>query len=263
MSIMGLRVPNRAAQGASVVTQAGLAVFGGAVIAFLIASGRWYLAVACLLAVPAYVFIDRYPLAVVTTWLVLAPLVAVTESTSTRKLFWIVHRGLPVATLALIVFGALAGLRSRRLPRLGPAEAMMAAYVVVTTLSILYTNPTPKASAYHLYDAVVIPMCLYLLVRLVEPDEKALRSFVPAVAFLLLTQAAIGLVAWAAPGALPGEWLGKLGQRTIGSLRSPDVYGSVVLSAACSCWPGSLLHAGTRNASGRCSSSSSRCSWCS
>jgi O-antigen ligase len=72
-------------------------------------------------------------------------------------------------------------------------------------------------------------MCLYLLVRLVAPDEAALRTFVPAVVFLLVTQAVIGLTAWVAPGALPGEWLGKLGQRTTGSLRSPDVYGSVLL----------------------------------
>ena len=220
---------SRAARGAGAAAQATVAIIGGAVVAYLIASGRWYLAVACLLAVPAYVFIDRYPFAVVTTWLVLAPLVAVTESTSTRKLFWIVHRGLPVATLALLVFGALVGLRSRRLPRLGPAELMMAGYVLFSYLSIAYTSATPKASAYHLYDAVVIPMCLYLLVRLVAPDEAALRTFVPAVVFLLVTQAVIGLTAWVAPGALPGEWLGKLGQRTTGSLRSPDVYGSVLL----------------------------------
>ena len=184
---------------------------------------------ACLLAVPAYIFIDRYPFAVVTTWLVLAPLVAVTESTSTRKLFWIVHRGLPVATLLLLVFGALVGLRSRRLPRLGPAELMMAGYVLFSYLSIAYTSVTPRFSAYHLYDAVVIPMCLYLLVRLVAPGEAALRTFVPAVVFLLVTQAVIGLTAWVAPGALPGEWLDKLGQRTTGSLHSPDVYGSVLL----------------------------------
>ena len=57
----------------------------------------------------------------------------------------------------------------------------MAGYVLLSYLSIAYTSATPKASAYHLYDAVVIPMCLYLLVRLVAPDEAALRTFVPAV----------------------------------------------------------------------------------
>jgi O-antigen ligase len=231
MSVVGLRPSSRLTERASLAGQAGLALFGGVVVAFLIASGRWYLAVACLLAVPAYIFIDRYPFAVVSMWIVLAPLVAVTESTSTRKLFWIVHRGLPLATLLLLVFGALLGMRARRLPRLGPAELLMAGYVVATLLSIAYTSVTPKASAYHLYDAVVIPMCLYLLVRLVEPDEAALRAFVPAVMFLLVTQAAIGIAAWAAPGALPSEWLGKAGARTTGSLRSPDVYGAVAVFA--------------------------------
>jgi O-antigen ligase len=215
--------------GAGLLGQAVAALAGGVVVAFLVASGRWYLAVAGLLAVPAYFFIDRYPFAVVTIWIALAPLVAVTESTSTRKLFWIIHRGLPTATLVLLVFGAVAGLRARRLPRLGPAEAMMVGYVVATGLSIAYTSVTPKASAYHLYDAVVVPMCLYFLVRLVEPDEAALRSFVPAVAFLLVSQAAIGLASWIAPAVLPAEWLGRVGQRTTGSLRSADVYGSIIL----------------------------------
>jgi O-antigen ligase len=230
MNTLSSRAP-RVAQGAGVAGQVALALFGGVVVAFLVASGRWYLAVACLLAVPAYAFIDRYPFAVVSAWVVITPLVVVTDSPSTRKLFWIVHRGLPLATLVLLFFGAAAGLRGRRLPRLGPAELMMAAYVAATYISIAYTSITARTSEYHLYDAVVIPMCLYLLVRLVEPDESALRSFVPVLAFLLATQAAIGVAAWAAPGALPAEWLDKLGQRTSGSLQSPDVYGSAMLFA--------------------------------
>jgi O-antigen ligase len=229
MSLMGLPIKTHAARGASFATQSMLALFGGVVIAYLVASGRWYLAVACLLAIPAYVLMERFPLAAVTIWLALAPLVAVTETTSGRKIFWIVHRGFPVATLVLLVFGAILGLRGRKLPRLGPAEAMMGLYVGVTLVSILYTSVTPRASMYHLYDAVVVPMCLYLLVRLVEPDEGALKSFLPAVVFLLVTQTVIGLAAWIAPGALPSAWLGKLGERTTGSLRAPDVYGSVLL----------------------------------
>jgi O-antigen ligase len=229
MSILGLPLKTHAVRGMSFATQSFLALVGGAIVAYLVASGRWYLAVACLLAVPAYALMERFPLAAVTIWLVLAPLVAITETTSGRKLFWIVHRGLPVATLVLLVFGAIAGLRSRKFPRLGPAEVMMAAYVGLTLVSILYTSATPRASIYHLYDAVVVPMCLYLLVRLVEPDESALKSFLPAVVFLLVTQTIIGLTAWVAPGALPSSWLGKLGERTTGSLRSPDVYGSVLL----------------------------------
>lgn len=224
-----VRPESRAAQGASIAVQAACAVLGGVVLAFMMGSGRWYLAIAFLLAVPAYILMDRYPFAVVTAWVVLAPLVAVTESSGTRKLYWIVHRGLPLATLTLLLFSAAAGLRTRRLPRLGPAELLMAGYVVVSLLSIAYTSATPRDSVYHLYDAVVVPMILYLLVRLVEPDETALRTLVPAVVFLLVTQAIIGLTAWVAPGALPAAWLGKLGERTTGSLRSPDVYGSVLL----------------------------------
>jgi hypothetical protein len=134
---------------AGAAAQATVAIIGGAVVAYL-ASGRWYLVVR-LLAVPAYVFIDRYPFAVVTTRLVLAPLVAVTESTSTRKLFWIVHRGLP----------SRAVLRVRRARRtscrggspIGAGGTDDTGYVLFSYLSIAYTSATPKASAHHLYGA--------------------------------------------------------------------------------------------------------------
>jgi O-antigen ligase len=221
-----------------------LAIVGGTILAYMIASGHWYVAVACMLAVPAYALIDRFPLAVVTTWLVVGPLVSITNSAATRKLYWMVHRGLPTFTLLLVVFGAASGLRSRRLPRLGPPELMMAGYVIVTYLSIAYTSATPRTSAYHLYDAVVVPMILYLLVRLVEPRESDLRAFVPAVAFVLVTQAAIGITSWIAPGLLPVEWLDKVGQRTTGSLRSQDVFGAVVLFC------GLFLLSGALNARG-------------
>ena len=73
------------------------AVVGGVVFASLVSTGRWYLALGCLLAVPALALIDRYPLAVVILWLVVAPLIAETDDNSTRKVFWLVHRGLPIA----------------------------------------------------------------------------------------------------------------------------------------------------------------------
>ena len=205
------------------------AVVGAVVFASLVSTGRWYLALACLLAVPAVALIDRYPIAVVILWLVVAPLIAETDDNSTRKVFWLVHRGLPIATLALVAFASATGLTDRRLPRLGPAELMMAGYVAVTFLSIAYTAADPDASAYRLYDTVVVPMCLYLLVRLLEPDEQALRRILPAAVFLLLSQSLIGILSWVAPAMLPSEWLGKLGQRTTGSLRTPDVLAVTVL----------------------------------
>jgi O-antigen ligase len=76
---------------------------------------------------------------------------------------------------------------------------------------------------------VVIPMCLYLVVRLSDPDEDDVRRLVPAVVSILAIQAAIGLISWKAPQLLPDEWVRKAGERTTGTLRSADVFGTTMV----------------------------------
>jgi len=84
-------------------------------------------------------------------------------------------------------------------------------------------------------------MCLYLLVRLSDPDEEDVRRLVPAVVFILGTQAAVALLSWNAPEVLPDEWTRKAGQRTTGTLRSADVFGTTMVF--CGLF---LLHVGAR-----------------
>ena len=205
------------------------ALLASAATAFLVASGFWYVALALLLIVPGFVVLHRYPLAIVTVWLVLTPFVVETSNDHVRKLFWLVHRGLPVLTLVVVLVGSVIGTRSRALPKLGWPEILMAGYVLATLLSIFYTSEEPMAAVILLFDRVVVPMCLYLIVRLLEPEEGDLRWLVPAAVFVLLTQSLIGVVSWTVPGVLPSDWLGKLGERTIGSLRTPDVFGTTLL----------------------------------
>jgi O-antigen ligase len=205
------------------------AVGGGAVIAYLVATARWHLAVALLLALPMFVLLHRRPLVAVSVWLLVGPLVAVTESGVIRMAYWLVHRSLPVAALLAVVTGRVLGLRPKRLPRCGLPELLMLGYVIATLLSILYTSNATVATTYQLYDHIVTPMCLYLLLRLLEPSEEYLRRLAPVVVFVLVSQSVIGMLSWTAPEVLPEEWLTKLGERTTGSLRAPEVFGTVVL----------------------------------
>ncbi len=224
----------------------GLTLPAGLVVAFLVGQGLWYVAVGLLLILPVLILLQRRPLAGVAIWLAMAPLVAVSDDAGMRKLFWIFHRSLPLVTLALVVASAIAGLRPRRLPRLGWAEALMAGYVVASLVSIAYTASSPVAEAYFLYDHVVAPMCLYFVVRLVEPDERDIKLLFPAVVFLLISQSAIGLMEWISPGLLPSAWLVHLGERTTGSLRDPDLYSVTLLFSGMF-----VLHFGTRWSKGR------------
>jgi len=215
--------------GRTLVTSA--AVVGGAAVAWLVAADAWYVAVALLLSVPLVVVANRNPMIAITVWLVVMPLVVETDSGATRRLFWLVHRAMPLGMVLLLVVTASGAIATRRLPRLGLPEALMGAYVVVSTLSIAYTSNAPVATFYTLYDRVIAPMCLYLVVRLAAPGEAQIRRLGPVV-FLLLMQTAIAIVSWSAPGMLPAAWLGKVGERTVGSLRSPDVFGTTMIFCA-------------------------------
>ena len=206
------------------------AIGAGGVLAYLVAGERAELAVALLLAGPLAYLLLRHPLSVMAIWLAVTPFLVATDGGVVRKVYWIVHRALPLLVLAVVVAGA----RVRpggRLPRLGWPEAAMAGYVVASALSIMATADAPTAMALHLYDRVAVPMALYALVRLLPPDGRDLRRVLPVVVFLLVSQTAFGVLSWVAPDLLPSAWLGRAGLRTTGSLRHPNVYGTTLLFA--------------------------------
>lgn len=222
--------------------QAG-AVFGfvslGAIAsAYLIAGGNAIVAIAMLIAVPGVVVLHRHPLVGVGIWLALGQLVVVGDGGAERKAYWVLHRALPVVVLVTIVLGASVGTHRRRLPRLGWPEVMMAGYLVASVVSVLYSSITVSESIYHIYDRIFIPMCLYMIVRLSNPGIVQLRKVMVALVAVLLFQSAIGAVSWVSPGLLPPAWLGRLGQRTIGSLGHPNVFGVTMVTVGLA-----LLHA--------------------
>jgi O-antigen ligase len=219
------------------------AILLGAAIAYLVASGLWYLALGLLLALPMLLLIVRHPLATITVWLLITPFVSVTDVPSVRQVFWLVHRGLPLAVLLVVVLGTISGVDRRRLPRLGWPELLMGGYVVATLLSIVLTSSDRIATFYLSYERIVVPMCLYLIVRLLQPGAEDLRRLSPVMLFVLLSQSVVGIVSWVAPGVLPSMWLAHVGERTDGTFGDPDVFGTTILLAGLF-----LLHVGLSTA---------------
>lgn len=108
----------------------------------------------------------------------------------------------------------------------------MGGYVLLTIVSIAYRSPDVVATYIYMYDHVLVPMSLYLLVRLLAPKEKDLSNLVPTLVFLLLFQSAVGAMEWLAPGLLPGAWNNREG-RASGTLRHPNVFAVALLFAGC------------------------------
>jgi len=202
----------------------------GAAIAYLLVNGQWQFAVGLIFALPAFVLIHRYPFIGLLIWLALAPLVVTTGGGTMRRVFWVIHRALPLLTVAIIYLSSWLHLYKRRLPRLGLSEIFMLGYIIATELSIIYLNGSVLATTYVFYDRVVAPMFLYLLVRLINPDEQRLRRLIPVLIFVLLVQSIVGVMSWTIPGALPSAWQGsRIGTRTTGTLDAYSVFSATVM----------------------------------
>jgi O-antigen ligase len=81
-------------------------------------------------------------------------------------------------------------------------------------------------------------MCLYLIVRLLEPTSHDLRWLAPVALFVLAVEVPIGIMSVAAPGVLPSIWLVDA-QRATGTFGDPDTFGTVMVLCGIV-----LLHAG-------------------
>jgi O-antigen ligase len=198
-------------------------------VGYVVAGGHGLILAGLLLTLPLAAHMLHRPHVGIALWLLITPFVVVTGGGGLRKVYWLSHRLLPVVVVAIVLLAVVAGINRQRLPRLGWPELAMAAYLVISYFSVLHTSPEATATAFHLYDRVLIPMALYLGVRLLRPGEAELRALVPIFAIVLLSQTLIGMLSWVAPDVLPGAWSGRVGARTTGSLRHPNVYGTTVL----------------------------------
>lgn len=194
------------------------AVMVGLAVAFLIVEDKWQVAAVLIFSVPAFLILQRQPFLGILVWLVLDPFLMHTEASTVRQVYWVIHRFLPLFTLAVILLPSALGLSSRALPRLGFPELMMGSYVTVSLASIFAVNPEPFPTAYLFYDRIIVPMLLYLIVRLTRPDEYMMRWLIPVAFFLAISQSLIGTVAWFSPGILPRDWVDHENHRTIGTL---------------------------------------------
>jgi O-antigen ligase len=203
----------------------------GLLTSLLVVENEWPLILVLLLALPAFILIHHYPYITVFIWLLAAPFLMLTPTMSGRMLYWGIHRALPPVTLIIMVLASVLKVNPRRLPKLGLPEIAMTGYVIASIVSIYTQNNNPQHFIIILYDRVISPISLYLIVRLSAPKEIDFRRLIPVALFLGASQSIIGLISWIAPSALPGVWLTKEGERLSGSLVNPSVYTATLIFA--------------------------------
>ncbi|MDP9273377.1 MAG: O-antigen ligase family protein [Chloroflexota bacterium] len=188
-----------------------------------IAAGAPELGIAIALAIPMVTLVLRYPWAAVLIWLTVMPFFVVSPDGTAGPGVWLVHRLLvPMVVLVALVYRTLGLSRSHF--RLSLTDMAIAAFLLLGYANIALLTGNPVRMSVAFYDDLVIPIAMYWLVRLIEPRDDDLRRMVPIMIGLILVQFSIGLLSWVAPAVLPDFWLGRAGERTVGTLRGPGAY---------------------------------------
>lgn len=197
-------------------------------IAFLIAHGYWRIALILIIFLPIVVILHKYPTTSLVIWLLVAPFLVNAQTAANRQMFWIVHRALPPLTIGLVILGGVLQLRKDKKPKFNLIEISLLGYIGVSLLSIFLLNRDPLATFYQFYDRVIIPMFLYLIVRLFFDFERDSKWLIPVSFFVVLTQLVVGLLALFAPAILPQQWIDSAG-RIVGTLETESVYSTTLI----------------------------------
>lgn len=217
-----------------------LGIMLAAIAAYLCSRGLWVLAAAGVVVVPLIVFLNGQPFSGVMMWLVVMPFVSVLPSSGTA--YWAIHRTLPLALLGLAILARILKVRVLPVARVGPPELAMGVLALMVPSLILYSQPDPDVALIRFGDRMIIPFCLYLVVRLSAPREKEFRQLQWVALFIAISQSLIGFLSWSAPQVLPKVWRYLQGARTTGSLKDPDLYAVVLVFSAVLLIHGAMNH---------------------
>jgi O-antigen ligase len=192
-------------------------------VAFLIVRGMWYIAFPLALLAPLAILLLRYPFASVMLWLLVAPFLQTTPTVPERTLYWMVHRAMPPAVLAMMILVSLIQPNKNYIRRLGRAELVLVPFVAIGILSILLLEPAPNIipTLYLFYERLFVPICLYWIVRLTTPHEQDFKRLLPIMLVVVLLQSSIGMLGLFAPEATPPDWRPLGSERVVGTLRAP------------------------------------------
>jgi O-antigen ligase len=184
------------------------------------ATGQVVIGVGAALALPVLALLLRYPFAGVILWVIGVPFVIEAETITPHPGFWVLHRMMIPTLLGLVlVYHAIGQIRSRLKPTF--VDWAILAFLGLAIANILLLSDNPSRMLMAFYDRLGVPLLLFWLVRAISPGERDLKRLAIVGAIVVTFQAAIGFLSWVAPSALPAAWLGRAGERTVGTFGGP------------------------------------------
>ncbi len=199
----------------------------GPILAALIVRDQWVFVLPLIFLIPALILIIRYPFAAIMIWLIVLPFFPFVGEY--KYLYYAFHR-----VLIPFVFGLTILARAFKVKNYQPMhfkwiDWFLIVYGAMVIVWILFTGYNQKVIMF-LYDRSLVPFMAYFLMRLLSPNEQALKRLAGVMLFLALAEIVIGLVGWYVPQALPQIWISRLvGDRVVGTFSQSEVYGSMLM----------------------------------
>jgi O-antigen ligase len=185
----------------------------GILLAVLIVSETWHIAIAVAFLIPMVILFNRYPFVVIVVWLLLAPFLQVTPAGPIRVSYWIVHRAMiPAALILVILADQLKVNKTKSSITLGRADWAIIASMGILLVSVFVNYRSPLPLLYNLYDRFLVAFCAYWLIYFVAPRERGLKFLLPIAFVIVVAEFVIGLLSWYVPDSLPYFWIKENGR---------------------------------------------------
>jgi O-antigen ligase len=199
----------------------------GPVLAALVVRESWVFVLPIAFMVPAILLILRYPFTTIMIWLAVLPLFPFLGEY--KYLYYIFHRGLIPLTFGTVVLARLLRIKTSRPMHFNWIEWLLIAYGAMNIVWILFLGYR-QVTMMFLYDRSLVAFAAYFLMRLLSPQERALKRLTFVMLFLALAEAIVGLLGWFMPQVLPSIWISRLvGDRVVGTFSQSEIYGSMMI----------------------------------
>lgn len=209
-------------------------------LGFLIARGDWIFALGMAALPPLAVLFSAHPFTGVILWLVLMPLSSALPNP--ELMYWAIHRGLIPFTLFMTLLPYLLKHSGQPRLRIGLPEVCIGLMAVYVPISLLLSGTGIRQPLINYADRMLVPFCMYLIVRLSVLRSGELRLLQWTALFIAASQSAIGFISLFAAHYLPYAWRPLLQGYTAGSLLNPNVFAGVLGFCICLLFQAAMDH---------------------
>jgi hypothetical protein len=194
----------------------------GIVIGFLVLVDAWYYAIGVVIVTPVVIAVISRPIIGVFIWLLLMPYISVFPNPELA--YWLVHRILILLALFLAIIVRRQTRETGLLVRLKPPDAAVLTLLGFGTILIFAFQANLDILLIHYIDRFLLPLFVYLIVRLDPLDAHDLKLLQWTVFIIAISQGIIGVMSILMPGLLPNALRPYRNGYADGTLDNPNVF---------------------------------------